>query len=89
MIAMAGAALITLAPFIPVQAADNQRPSHIPTPQQPGSPFGTQWAKPGGTTGSYIYNDPRLRDPLRSRPGHRNRRCPAPLLYDPTSGACR
>src|ERR1700757_1870393 len=39
------------------------RPTHIPTVQQPNSPFGTGWAKPAGTTGSYIYNDLRLADP--------------------------
>lgn len=69
--------------------SSGEHPTHIPTPQQPNSPFGTGWAKPGGTTGSYIYRDPRLTDP---NSGNRNRRyhsCPAPLLYDPASGQCR
>ena len=54
-----------------------------------GGPFGTEWAKPSGTRGSYIYNDPRLPDPNRSYPSGRNLRCPAPMLFDPASGSCR
>ncbi len=88
--ALLTAAVIGVALAFPAYAQDNnQHPSHIPTPQQPNGPFGNQWAKPPGPTGSYIYNDPRLRDPNRSRPTRRNRRCPAPLLFDPTSGECR
>jgi len=64
-------------------------PSHIPTREAPNGPFGTQWAKPGGTKGSYIYNDPRLIDPYGSRAAHGNTRCPAPMLFDPRSGTCQ
>lgn len=66
-----------------------QKPSHIPTRQTPNSPFGTDWAKPPGTKGSYIYNDPRLPDPNSASPARRNQPCPAPLLSDPASGRCR
>ncbi|MBI1203486.1 MAG: hypothetical protein GC182_13345 [Rhodopseudomonas sp.] len=66
-----------------------QKPDHMPTRQVPNSPFGTDWAKPPGTTGSYIYNDPRLRDPNSASPARRNQPCPAPLLFDPASGRCR
>lgn len=81
--------MVLFALVILAQAQTNEPPSHIPTPQQPNSPFGTEWAKPPGTGGSYIYNDPRLRDPYSSRPARRNTRCPAPLLFDPASGTCR
>lgn len=81
---------IVLAGFLAVaQAQTNQQPSHIPTPQAPNSPYGTQWAKPSGTTGGQIYNDPRLRDPNGANKTQRNKRCPAPTLYDPASGSCR
>lgn len=53
---------IILGGFLAVaQAQTNERSSHIPTPQAPNSPYGTQWAKPSGTAtgGGYIYNDPR------------------------------
>lgn len=75
--------------LVPAQAQTDERPGHIPTRQVPNSPYGTEWAKPSGPTGSYIYNDPRLRDPNRANKTQRNTRCPAPLLYDPGSGACR
>jgi len=78
---------LSMAPALGQTSA--QRPTHIPTPQQPNSPFGTDWAKPGGTRGSYIYRDPRLRDPNSADPLPRGTSCPAPLLYDPTSGRCR
>jgi hypothetical protein len=71
------------------QARAEEHPSHIPTRQAPDSPYGTQWAKPPGVAGSYIYNDPRLSDPASTRKTQRSRRCPAPLIYDPTSGMCR
>ena len=73
----------------PALAQSNNPPSHIPTRKEPNGPFGTEWAKPGGAQGSYIYNDPRLRDPNRSLGSQRKIRCPAPLLYDPASGRCR
>lgn len=73
----------------PAFGQPSTQPGNIPTRQAPNSPFGTEWAKPGGTAGSYIYNDPRLRDPNRSLGSQRNIRCPAPLLYDPASGRCR
>jgi hypothetical protein len=73
----------------PVHAQTTERPSHIPTPQKQDGPFGTQWAKPPGTTGSRIYNDPRMRDPNSSNKTQRSRPCPAPTLYDPASGGCR
>ena len=73
----------------PVYAQRSDQPTHIPTRRDANSPFGTDWAKPGGTTGSYIYNDPRLRDPNSSQNSTRNTRCPAPLLFDPASGRCR
>lgn len=73
----------------PVSAQTTERPSHIPTPQKKDGPFGTQWAKPPGTTGSQIYNDPRMRDPNSSKKTQRSRPCPAPTLYDPASGGCR
>lgn len=71
------------------QTKGSERPSHIPTQQQKDGPFGTQWAKPPGTTGSQIYNDPRYRDPNRSYKSQRGRQCPAPTVYDPASGGCR
>jgi hypothetical protein len=81
---------IVLAGFLTIaQAQTDGRPNHIPTPQAPNSPYGTEWAKPSGTTGSYIYNDPRLRDPNSANKTQRNKPCPAPTLYDPASGACR
>lgn len=64
-----------------------ERPSHIPTPQPKDSPFGTEWAKPPGTTGSHIYNDPRRYDP--QDPSVTRSRCPAPSIYDPTAGRCK
>lgn len=69
--------------------SSGERPTHIPNPRQQNGPFGTEWAKPGGTTGSYIYRDPRLADPNSSNPKRRYQSCPAPLLYDPASGQCR
>lgn len=81
--------LVWLVLVMQAQAQTSEKPSHIPTPQAPNSQFGTEWAKPSGPTGNYIYNDPRLRDPNSSRPARRNTRCPAPLLFDPASGTCR
>lgn len=81
-----------LSGWAPAHAQTSQqgakRPSHIPNPSKPGGPFGSDWAKPGGTTGSYIYDDPRLRSPYRTHP-RRGVRCPAPSIYDPGTGACR
>lgn len=74
---------------IPAKAQTDEHPSHIPTQQAPNSPYGTDWAKPSGTTGSHIYNDPRLRDPNSANKTQRNKTCPAPTLYDPASGSCR
>lgn len=71
------------------QAQTKEGPSHMPTKQLPNSPFGTDWAKPPGTTGSYIYNDPRLRDPNGPYKPLGSKGCPAPMLYDPASGRCR
>jgi hypothetical protein len=51
-------------------------------------PFGSGWAKPSGTTGSYIYRDPRLVDPNSANAGRRKTRCPGPLLFNPTTGRC-
>lgn len=73
--------------FAAAQSGD--RPSHIPTQQNPNSPFGTQWAKPPGTTGSQIYNDPRRIDPHRAYKPKQNRGCSAPQQYDPATGGCR
>lgn len=73
----------------PAFAQTAERPAHIPTPQKNDGPFGTQWAKPPGTTGSQIYNDPRNRDPKSSYRLQRNKPCPAPTLSDPASGGCR
>jgi hypothetical protein len=81
---------IVLAGFLTIaQAQADGRPSHIHTPQAPNSPYATQWAKPSGTTGGYIYNDARLRDPNSANKRQRNKPCPAPTLYDPASGTCR
>ncbi len=74
---------------VPANAQATERPSHIPTPQKQDGPFGTQWAKPPGTTGSYIYNDPRRRDPNSSYKTQRSKPCPAPTLPDSASGGCR
>jgi hypothetical protein len=79
--------LVFIAFAVPAQAQTNEHPSHIPTRQEPNSPFGTQWAKPSGTTGSYIYDDPRLRGPKDPHARH-DTRCPTPLLYDPVRGQC-
>lgn len=68
-------------------AQTRERPTHIPTPQAKDSPFGTEWAKPPGTTGSYIYNDPRRYDP--KNPSVSGKTCPAPTLYDPAAGRCK
>ena len=68
-------------------AQTKERPSHIPTPQAKDSPFGTEWAKPPGTTGSRIYNDPRRYDP--NNPSVTRKRCPAPSMYDPVAGRCK
>jgi hypothetical protein len=84
-----GLMVLLMAGGVPSAQQAGERPTHIPTPQQPNSPFGTEWAKPGGTTGSYIYRDPRLPDPNSANRRHRGTSCPAPLLYDPTSGQCR
>jgi hypothetical protein len=73
----------------PVRAESTERPSHIPTQQKSDGPFGTQWAKPPGTTGSHIYNDPRRRDPNSPYKTQRSRPCPAPTLPDTASGGCR
>jgi hypothetical protein len=81
------AILIGLAATVPGQTAE--RRSHIPTPQASDGPFGTQWAKPSGTAGGYIYNDPRLRDPYSASRARSTTRCPAPLLYDPRSNRCQ
>ena len=72
-----------------VLAQTTERPSHIPTQQKKDSPYGTQWAKPPGTTGSYIYNDPRRRDPNSAYKTQRAKPCPAPSVSDPVSGGCR
>lgn len=66
-----------------------EQPSHIPNRAPSLSPFSHEWSKPGGTTGSYIYNDPRLRSPYRLHPKRGHPRCPGPLIYDPRSGICR
>lgn len=90
---LAGAFLMGGMPAVPGHAQTSQqgaeRPSNIPNPSKPGGPFGSDWAKPGGTTGSYIYDDPRLRSPYRSHPRRGSVRCPAPSIYDPRSGGCR
>lgn len=81
-------ALVLAGLSLPVCAQSGERPTHVPNRPQPNGPFGTDWAKPGGTTGSYIYDDPRLPDPYHSsRRGARH--CPAPLLYDVAKGRCR
>lgn len=90
---LAGAFAVGLMPANPAHAQGTQqgaeRPSHIPNPGEPNGPFGSDWAKPGGTTGSYIYDDPRLRSPYRSHPRRGSASCPAPLMYDLRSGTCR
>jgi hypothetical protein len=80
---------LVVAASVFARAQTTQRPSHGPTKQVPNSPFGTDWAKPPGTTGSYIYNDPRLRDPNGPYEPRGSKGCPAPMLYDPASGRCR
>ena len=66
--------------------SNNEHPTHIPTPQS-GGPFGTQWAKPGGTTGSYIYMDPRLKNEHNR---YRQRRAqPCPPSTGRRTGNCR
>ena len=80
---------LVLVACVSAGAQTTQRPSHGPTKQIPNSPFGTDWAKPPGTTGSYIYNDPRLRDPNGPYRPPGRKGCPAPMLYDPASGRCR
>jgi hypothetical protein len=64
------------------------RPTHIPNPQQPNSPFGTGWAKPGGTTGSYIYNDLRLADPYSGSMNRDNIQCSGTMPNGPRMGPC-
>lgn len=86
---LAAAAFVLVIWMLPAHAQTVERPSNIPTQQKPDGPFGTQWAKPPGTTGSQIYNDPRNRDPNSSKKSQRSRPCPAPTLYDPASGGCR
>lgn len=85
----AAAPLVLAALLLPAHAQSVDRPTNIPTKQQKDGPFGTQWAKPPGTTGSHIYNDPRRRDPNSSIKSQRSRPCPAPTIYDPASGGCR
>ena len=70
------------------QGADPGYVDNRSKPQAPG-PFTHEWSKPGGTTGGYIYNDPRLRSPYRTHPKRGRARCPAPLIFDPRTGACR
>lgn len=72
-----------------IAQTSGERPDHIPTQQNQNSPYGTQWAKPGGTTGSHIYNDPRRIDPHRAYKPNQSRGCSAPKLYDPATGGCR
>ena len=64
------------------------RPTHIPTVQQPNSPFGTGWAKPAGTTGSYIYNDLRLADPYSGSMNRDNIQCSGTMPNGPKAGPC-
>jgi hypothetical protein len=63
-------------------------PANVKTQQKADGPFGTQWAKPPGTTGSQIYNDPRGRDPNSSYRRQRSKPCPAPTISD-SAGGCR
>ena len=69
-------------------AQTTEKPTHIPTPRAPGSPFGTDWAKPNPSSNGFIYRDPRLVDPNRANKAG-SARCPAPMLYDPTTNRCR
>lgn len=93
---LAGALLTVWVLAVPAWAQSSQQGieqpgNNIPNPNQsaPYGPFSHEWSKPGGTTGSYIYNDPRLRSPYRTHPKRGTTRCPAPLIFDPRSGACR
>jgi hypothetical protein len=74
--------------IVPGHAQVEDRPSHIPTRQVPNSTFGTQWAKPNAS-GNSIYRDPDRPDPNGPRSSQRNKRCPAPSIYDPAAGGCR
>jgi hypothetical protein len=54
-------------------------------------PFGTEWARPTGETGGYIYNDPRLQE-RRGSASQRERAatgCPIGRTYVPASGRCQ
>lgn len=80
--------LVFVAGVGPVLAQVDNRSRTQPNPNQT-NPYGADWAKPGGTTGSYIYRDPRLTDPNGGKPAQRDKRCNPPLMYDPASGVCR
>jgi hypothetical protein len=86
---LCAALAIVVSSWAPVQAQTTDRPTHFPTQQNQNGPFGTEWAKPPGTTGSYIYNDPRRRDPNSAYKTQRAKPCPAPAVSDPVSGGCR
>lgn len=79
--------LVTAVPHAHAQATE--RKTSVPNRQDQNGTFGTGWAKPGGTTGSYIANDPRQPDPNRARSIQRGKGCAAPLMYDVASGTCR
>jgi hypothetical protein len=81
-------ALLAMPAFAQGTKQTTSRPTHIPTVQQPNSPFGTGWAKPGGTTGSYIYNDLRLADPYSGSMNRDNIQCSGTMPNGPKMGPC-
>jgi hypothetical protein len=84
--------VVVAVPAIPAYAQGTKqttsRPTHIPTVQQPNSPFGTGWAKPAGTTGSYIYNDLRRADPYSGSMNRDNIQCSGTMPNGPKMGPC-
>jgi hypothetical protein len=82
------AAVLAIPAYAQGTKQTTSRPTHIPTVQQPNSPFGTGWAKPGGTTGSYMYNDLRLADPYSGSMNRDNIQCSGTMPNGPKSGPC-
>ncbi|MGE3149755.1 MAG: hypothetical protein AB7K04_11875 [Pseudorhodoplanes sp.] len=53
-------------------------------------PFSSDWSKPIGETGGYIYNDPRLRERRNAvNPNGRTPVCPPGRAYSAASGRCQ